>query len=98
MKVHQRIFNLFGTSVVSVLKRRRNWFFGLTLTAVTATAQIKGEETAVLTDPPEVPPSISRTHNAKVLVNLEVVEKKMKIADGVEPQHLHTSQFGRRDP
>lgn len=47
-------------------------------------ASIKGEETAVLTAPPEVPPPITRSHNTKVIVKLEVIEKKMKIADGVE--------------
>ncbi|MBN8538599.1 MAG: nitrite reductase, copper-containing [Deltaproteobacteria bacterium] len=46
--------------------------------------EIKGEENAVLTSPPEVPPPISRSHNTKMIVKLEVVEKKMKIADGVD--------------
>lgn len=47
-------------------------------------AQVKGEETATLTAPPEVPPPITRSHNTKVIVKLEVIEKKMKIAEGVE--------------
>ncbi len=60
-------------------------FFVLFLSLVgLAEAPIKGEENAVLTSPPEVPPPITRTHNTKVIVKLEVVEKKMKIADGVE--------------
>jgi nitrite reductase (NO-forming) len=42
------------------------------------------EEKAVLTDPPMVPPPITRTTPAKVLVELEVVEKVMQLADGVE--------------
>lgn len=46
--------------------------------------EIKGEETAILTSPPEVPPPITRTHNTKVIVKLDVIEKKMKIADGVD--------------
>lgn len=45
---------------------------------------IKGEEVAVLTSPPEVPPPITRSHNTKVIVKLEVIEKRMKIAEGVE--------------
>lgn len=45
---------------------------------------IKGEEIAVLTAPPEVPPPITRSHNTKVIVKLEVIEKRMKIAEGVE--------------
>lgn len=47
-------------------------------------AEIKGEENAVLTSPPEVPPPITRSHNTKMIVKLEVIEKKMKIADGVD--------------
>lgn len=47
-------------------------------------AQIKGEEAAILTSPPEVPPPITRSHNTKVIVKMEVVEKRMKIAEGVE--------------
>lgn len=41
-------------------------------------------ETAVLTAPPMVPPPISRKNNAKLIVNLEVIEKKMKISEGVD--------------
>lgn len=47
-------------------------------------SEIKGEETAVLTDPPQVPPPIERDHPSKVVVNLEVVEKVMPMADGVD--------------
>lgn len=42
------------------------------------------EEKAVLTDPPMVPPPIARTTPAKVVVELEVVEKVMQLADGVD--------------
>ncbi len=45
---------------------------------------LKGEEIAILTSPPEVPPAITRSHNTKVIVKLEVIEKNMKIADGVD--------------
>ncbi len=38
---------------------------------------------AVLTAPPMVPPPITRSTPAKVIVDLEVVEKEMKISDGV---------------
>lgn len=54
------------------------------LLAGAAQADIKGEEVAKLTSPPEVPPAISRSHNTKVIVKLEVIEKNMKIADGVD--------------
>jgi nitrite reductase (NO-forming) len=46
--------------------------------------EIKGEEIAVLTAPPVVPPPITRSHNTKLIVNLEVIEKKSPIADGVD--------------
>jgi nitrite reductase (NO-forming) len=38
---------------------------------------------AVLTSPPMVPPSITRKHPARVIVELEVVEKEMQISEGV---------------
>ncbi|MBK9323531.1 MAG: nitrite reductase, copper-containing [Bdellovibrionaceae bacterium] len=50
----------------------------------TSWAQVKGEEVAVLTPPPSVPPAITRKHATKLIVNLEVIEKKMKIAEGVD--------------
>ncbi len=46
--------------------------------------KIKGEEQAVLTDAPEVPPPIKRKHATKVIVNLETKEVKMRLADGVD--------------
>jgi nitrite reductase (NO-forming) len=42
------------------------------------------EEVATLTSPPNVPPAITRKSAAKLIVNLEVIEKKMKITDGVD--------------
>ena len=47
-------------------------------------SKIEGEEEAVLVEPPHVPPPIKRSHNTKVIVKLEVIEKKMNITDGVE--------------
>ena len=47
-------------------------------------AVIKGEEVAILTDAPQVPPAITRKHATKVIVNLETSELKMSLADGVE--------------
>jgi nitrite reductase (NO-forming) len=45
---------------------------------------IRGEETAVLTEAPNVPPPITRRHATKVIVNLEVHETRARLADGVE--------------
>lgn len=47
-------------------------------------ATIVGEEAAVLTQPPFVPPPIRRSHPTKVSVKLEVREVVKKMADGVE--------------
>lgn len=45
---------------------------------------IQGEEKAVLTQPPFVPPPITRQHATKVVVQLEVIEATRRLADGVE--------------
>jgi nitrite reductase (NO-forming) len=45
---------------------------------------ISGEERAVLTSAPYVPPPITRTHATKVIVELEVKEVVKKLSDGVE--------------
>lgn len=49
-----------------------------------ATAEIQGEEKAVLTHAPTVPPPITRKHATKVIINLETREVVKKLADGVE--------------
>ena len=46
--------------------------------------EIKGEEIAILTDAPEVPPQITRSHRTKMIVNLEVTEVVKRMADGVD--------------
>jgi nitrite reductase (NO-forming) len=60
----------------------------LALSALSLTAcggeRLKGEETAVLTSPPMVPPPITRRHPTKVLVNLEAHEQTARLADGVD--------------
>jgi nitrite reductase (NO-forming) len=45
---------------------------------------VTGQEVAVLTDAPNVPPAITRRHATKVIVNLDVVEKTARIADSVD--------------
>jgi nitrite reductase (NO-forming) len=49
-----------------------------------AMPEIEGEEKAVLTEAPNVPAPITRRHATKVVVELETVEKTMKLADGVD--------------
>ena len=46
--------------------------------------EIVGEEKAVLTQAPNVPPPIQRKHATKVIVSLEVIEVVKKMADGVD--------------
>jgi nitrite reductase (NO-forming) len=45
---------------------------------------VVGEEVAVLTQAPHVPPPIKRTHPTKVVIKLEVREVVRKLSDGVE--------------
>ncbi len=45
--------------------------------------QIIGEEKAILTDAPAVPPAIHRDHATKVIVHIEVKEVEGRLADGV---------------
>jgi nitrite reductase (NO-forming) len=52
--------------------------------AIRTAPDVSGEEVATLTAPPNVPPPITRTAPTKVIVNLEVIEKKMRLADGAE--------------
>jgi nitrite reductase (NO-forming) len=49
-----------------------------------AVGTVQGEEIAVLTDAPNVPPPITRTNPTKVIVNLEVLEVAKRLADGVD--------------
>ena len=45
---------------------------------------VRGQENAVLTDAPNVPPPITRTYATKVTVKLEVHEVVKRMADGVD--------------
>ena len=45
---------------------------------------VQGQEEAMLTDAPTVPPPITRTHATKVIVKLEVQELVKRMADGVD--------------
>ena len=45
---------------------------------------LKGEEFAVVTAAPHVPPPIERDHATRVIVELETIEKTMRLADGVD--------------
>jgi nitrite reductase (NO-forming) len=46
--------------------------------------EIVGEEKAVLTEAPNVPPPITRKHATKVIIELETIEKTMRLADGID--------------
>jgi nitrite reductase (NO-forming) len=45
---------------------------------------IRGEEIATLTSPPNVPAPITRNYATKVIIDLEVIERTMRLDDGVE--------------
>src|SRR5687768_5076408 len=49
-----------------------------------AADSIVGQEIAVLTEAPAVPAPITRKHATKVIVNLDVIEKTMRLADSVD--------------
>ena len=53
-------------------------------TSAGTTSVVQGQENAVLTDAPNVPPPITRTHPTKLVVNLEVHEVVKRLADGVD--------------
>ena len=59
-------------------------YFALLTAALLNLGAALPEEKAILTEPPLVPPPITRTTPAKVLIELEVVEKVMQMADGVD--------------
>src|SRR5690606_3584224 len=46
--------------------------------------QLRGEEVAVLTHAPNVPPPITRKHPTKVIVNLEITEHVGELSPGVQ--------------
>lgn len=46
--------------------------------------KIEGQESAILSDAPSVPPAIKRKHASKVIVHLEVKEIEGNLADGVK--------------
>ena len=52
--------------------------------SVALTADVQGQQEALLTDAPFVPPPITRDHVTKMIVNLEVREVVSRLADGVE--------------
>jgi len=75
-----------GTRGGGVSQAGANAVYGTPVPAAPASADFgppQGEPIhAVLTSPPHVPPPIHRNYPAKVIVDLEVVEKEMPIADG----------------
>ncbi|MCZ6671665.1 MAG: copper-containing nitrite reductase [Verrucomicrobia bacterium] len=86
MKKNLTIIALATASVLMLAgcgsDRKLNSVSSAKVEAVTETMQ--GEEIAVLTDAPNVPPPITRNHPTKVIVNLEVRELVKRLADGVD--------------
>lgn len=71
------------TTKTSVLKCITFALFSIAATGSVFAGDLPVEK-AILTAPPEVPPVITRSSPAKVVVELEVIEKVGKLADGVE--------------
>jgi nitrite reductase (NO-forming) len=57
---------------------------GLLSISVGLAADVQGQEEALLTDAPFVPPPITRAHATTMVVNLEVRDVVKRLADGVE--------------
>lgn len=57
---------------------------GVSVRTPTAADEIRGVEHAVLTAAPDVPPPITRTYATRVIVDLEVTERRMRLADSAE--------------
>ncbi len=53
-------------------------------TAEVTLPEVVGQEVAVLTHAPDVPPPVTRDHASRVVVNMETVELTKELADGVE--------------
>lgn len=68
-----------------LLAKSKLWLLLLTaFLSVNVAAENVTTEQAILTDPPMVPPPITRNHSAKVVVKLETREQVGSIADGVD--------------
>ncbi len=84
MNTHSKILKIFFYAVGAIFfiascntPEKRN-------AQSSAPEEIKGEEIAVLTDAPLVPPALNRDHATKVIITLDVIEKVMKINDSTE--------------
>jgi nitrite reductase (NO-forming) len=73
---------LMGVSIFAFAATRANRADNII--PVRALPTIKGEEVATLVAPPMVPAPITREYATKVIVNLDVIEKTMKLANGVD--------------
>jgi nitrite reductase (NO-forming) len=75
---HWGVLAMVATTVGSVACR------DLSASSSASIGIMRGQDNAVLTDAPNVPPPITRDHPTKLIVNLEVREVVKRLADGVE--------------
>jgi len=66
------------------MKKKLLLYILLPLLIIASKTFAENVEIATLASPPNVPPAITRKSAAKLIVNLEVIEKKMKITEGVD--------------
>lgn len=70
--------------VTGANRRSTSVFEHVAIPGVPKLPPLKGEEIAVVTAAPDVPPPIERDYAARVVVELETIEKTMRLADGVD--------------
>ena len=83
MKAWRRRSVLYFTALLALTAGLCAFYLAKTPEKPGALEDIVGQETAVLTDAPAVPPPITRHHPTRVIVHLEVLEHVGRLADGV---------------
>lgn len=75
---------ILAVSAVAFGGERSSSFLAHDIPETPELAEIRGVEQAELTAPPRVPAPITRDHATRVVVDLEVIEQPMQLANGVE--------------
>ena len=75
---------LLAVSVLAFAGGTSPGFLGAEIPETPELPELRGVEQAELTSPPHVPAPIDRDHATRVVVDLEVMEKPMTLANGVE--------------
>lgn len=84
MKYKKHILLALAASITAVAPQVQAESDGQAKAKAIIAEELKGEEEAVITDAPNVPPAITRKHSTKMIVRLEVTEVVKQMADGVD--------------